>query len=72
MQPLVYPVRTELLKRAWESFVETGRIEESLQETLDPVILRSWRRCAPRLDPRATPRPTVLETRALERVLLTF
>ena len=71
MQPLAYPVRTEWLKRAWESFVTTGRIEDTLREYMDPVVLRSWRRCAPRLDPWATPRPTVLEPSALERVLLT-
>lgn len=71
MQPLAYPIHSDVLERAWRSFVETGQVDESVQKTLDPVILRSWQRCAPRLDPWGTPRLTVLEGEALERVLLT-
>lgn len=71
MQPTAYPIATELLKRAWRSFVDTGQVEESAQDSLDPAILRSWQRCAPRLDPWAEPRLASLKAEALQRVLVT-
>lgn len=71
MQPLAYPIRYDALQQAWDAFVKIGCVDESLQETLDPTILRSWRRCALRLDPWASPRLTILEGEALERVLTT-
>lgn len=71
MQPTAYPIQTELLEQAWRSFVDGGRVAESAEDLLDPAILRSWHRCAPRLDPRARPRLTNLKAEALERVLVT-
>ncbi|MFQ5592871.1 MAG: dihydroxyacetone kinase operon transcriptional regulator DhaR [Anaerolineae bacterium] len=71
MQPTAYPIRTELLEQAWQSFIDTGQVDESMQDWLDPAILRSWLRCAPRLDPWAKPRLTNLKVEALQRVLVT-
>jgi len=41
MQPTAYPIQDELLDKAWRSFVETGRVDKSVQGYLDPAILRS-------------------------------
>ncbi len=70
MQPTAYPIDTEALELAWESFVTAGKVDESVVGKVDPIVLRSWRRCAPRLDAMARPRPIVLEGKALERVLV--
>ncbi|MFQ5340164.1 MAG: dihydroxyacetone kinase operon transcriptional regulator DhaR [Anaerolineae bacterium] len=70
MQPTAYPIQDKLLEKAWRSFVETGQVDKSVQDQLDPAILRSWSRCAPRLDPRAQPRLTNLKAEALERLLV--
>jgi transcriptional regulator of acetoin/glycerol metabolism len=69
MQPQAYPIQSELLEQAWQSFMETGQLQADIQSTLDPIIHHSWQRCAPRLDPRARPRLAVLEGEALERIL---
>ncbi len=71
MQPTAYPIDGNPLKQAWQSFVDTGQVDESVEHMMDPVILRSWRRCAPRLDPWAKPRLSILEGESLERVLVT-
>ncbi len=39
-----------------------------VSESLDPVIVQSWRRCVPRLDPRSNPRPTTLKGASLAAV----
>lgn len=66
MQPKAYPIRPEVLKQFWQSFVEKGRAEPVDGIIPDPVIVQSWRRCAPLADPTSTPRPTVLSEKALD------
>ncbi|MDQ4077422.1 MAG: PAS domain-containing protein, partial [Chloroflexota bacterium] len=58
------------LMAVWRTFVRVGMIDAASQAFLHPSILRSWQRCAPRLDARATPRLTILEGDALQRVLM--
>ena len=67
MQPVNYPINNQVLQQIWQSFVETGQIVASLKHKLDPIVYRSWQRCAPLLDPRSLPRPAILEPKALQR-----
>jgi transcriptional activator for dhaKLM operon len=50
--------------------METGQVNVSMRDKLDPLIHRSWERCAPLLDPWAKPRFTALDGHALDRVLI--
>ena len=54
MLPTAYPLQFERLKTAWRAFVAG---EEGDLAWLDPLVLQSWRRCRPRFDPYARPRP---------------
>jgi len=70
MQPLAYPLDSRVLYAAWEQFITTQQLDDEVLQIMDPVILRSWQRCTPRLDARSTPRLTVLDRESLERVLM--
>lgn len=67
MQPNKLPCNTSSLFQAWEQFITIGLVTEGL----DPVIVQSWRRCVPRLDPRSNPRPTTLKGASLAAVYRT-
>ena len=69
MQPDAYPVDNRLLLELWERFTETGRLPPALVPAVDPAVLQSWRRCLPRLDYGATPRPKRLTASSLTSVL---
>ena len=49
MQPSSVAVDVERLQEAWGAFTTTGR----LLPDIDPLVVRSWQRCAPRLNPTA-------------------
>jgi transcriptional regulator of acetoin/glycerol metabolism len=66
MQPTAYPIQPEILEQVWQSFMETGRIGDVAGFAPDPTIIQSWKRCLPRLDPRAKPHLTYLSKQALE------
>lgn len=69
MQPDAFPVNYDLLKETWDLFMETGQLPPGSHESLDPAVLQSWRRCLPRLDYGATPRPKRLTASSLNSVL---
>ncbi len=71
MQPNNYPIRRDILKQFWHAFMKTGRVEPIANYEPDPYIVRSWQRCAPRSDPRQTPRPVTLQESALQTTLKT-
>lgn len=71
MQPSDYPIRRDILKQLWHTFMKTGQVE-AIQGTMpDPTIVRSWQRCAPRSDPRQRPRPASLQASSFQAVLKT-
>jgi transcriptional regulator of acetoin/glycerol metabolism len=65
MQPTTYPVRQELLERLWSTFMATGDLPDGDMALADPVVVQSWRRCAPRMDPCAEPRPVLVREQTL-------
>jgi transcriptional regulator of acetoin/glycerol metabolism len=65
MQPTSYPIRQELLDRLWTFFMATGHLAEEDKVLADPLVLQSWRRCAPRMDPGAEPRPVLVREQTL-------
>jgi transcriptional activator for dhaKLM operon len=69
MLPTAYPVSHEALQHVWQDYMATGQLVAEDGITPDPAVIQSWRRCSPRLDPRATPRPAVLKDSALTAVL---
>lgn len=69
MHPTAYPINHESLVSHWRSFMETGKISEENHIPPDPVIVRSWKRCAPIFNPNSRPRPTNLNERALISIL---
>ena len=69
MQPVAFPVAEETLTQAWRSFMEEGQLNWPENAIADPAILRSWQRCAMRLDPRAKPRPNKAGQQVLESIL---
>lgn len=69
MQPINYPIRRDVLKQFWYAFTKTGRVEPINGQELDPLVLRSWQRCAPRLAPRQSPRLVTLQEPALAKTL---
>lgn len=71
MEPIAYPIDLGMLKRIWQAFVNTGRINQQQRARLDPTILQSWRRCMPRLNPWAVPRFSAAQGSALPSVLRT-
>ncbi len=71
MEPVAYPVNLDELARIWHSFISTGKINRQQKARFDPTVLQSWRRCMPRLNPRAIPRLSPARGSALESVLRT-
>jgi transcriptional regulator of acetoin/glycerol metabolism len=69
MQPTNYPIRRDVLKQFWYAFTKTGQVEPVNGQEPDPVVLRSWQRCAPRLAPRQSPRLATLQEPALQKTL---
>lgn len=63
MQPANYLPNHELLRRAWKQFVTRRQIAAQV----DPLVARSWRRSAPRLNPRGLPQWSYLGATALTR-----
>ncbi len=52
MQPITPLPNLPALKAAWETFVQTAQ----LPAQADPLVLRSWKRCAPLLNAQGLPR----------------
>lgn len=71
MQPNSYPVRRDILKQFWYAFMKTARVEPIEGYEPDPHVVRSWQRCAPRSDPRQSPRAVTLQEAALQTTLKT-
>ena len=69
MQPVSFPVADEILTQIWDDFMTAGRLDWPEKTIIDPAVLASWRRCAVRLDPRATPRPNRAGKQALATIL---
>ncbi len=71
MKPSDYPIRRDVLKQFWFSFMKTGQVEPAHALEPDPEVVRSWQRCAPRLDPRQSPRLVTLKEQAMQTILKT-
>ncbi|HRQ39713.1 MAG TPA: dihydroxyacetone kinase operon transcriptional regulator DhaR [Chloroflexota bacterium] len=71
MQPNNYPVRRDILKQFWYAFMKTAQVEPIDDYEPDPHVVRSWQRCAPRSDPRQSPRAVTLQEAALQTTLKT-
>ncbi len=69
MQPGNYPIRRDVLKQFWYAFTKTGQVEAINGQEADPIVLRSWQRCAPRLAPRQSLRLVTLQEPALQKSL---
>ncbi len=69
MQPTAYPIRHTLLTQVWDTFTTTGHLDPPANFAIDPAVLRSWQRCAPRFDPHTKPRLVILKEQALTSVL---
>lgn len=70
MLPLGYPIQFEVLKQTWQMFVETGRVVHTPGFTPDPMVIQSWERCIPRLDP-TKPRLATAKTQGLDTLFKT-
>ncbi|MCB8984268.1 MAG: PTS-dependent dihydroxyacetone kinase operon transcriptional regulator DhaR [Ardenticatenaceae bacterium] len=70
MQPINYPVKHKVLESFWQSYFTLGRIPAIVGQEPDPMVLASWRRCAPRFDALALPHPVKLHEQALRRILM--
>ena len=68
MQPWAFPFQLDALFQIWEQFVLQGRLSPEQEALLDPIVLRSWRRCGPRFDAFSRPRLISLESPGLDRV----
>jgi transcriptional regulator of acetoin/glycerol metabolism len=53
MQPNSAPLNISRLKAVWEHFTTTGQFLP--EASLDPLVVVSWQRCAPRLNPANPP-----------------
>ena len=71
MQPSDYPIRRDILKQFWYAFTKSGQVQAVEGRNPDPIIVRSWQRCAPRTDPRQMPRLVSLQEAALRTTLKT-
>ena len=71
MKPTDYPIRRDLLKQFWFSFMKTGQVAPIGNLEPDVEVIRSWQRCAPRLDPRQPPRLVTMKAQALQTILKT-
>ncbi len=65
MQPTAYPIRQDIIKAFWESFVRTGQVKAIDGHEPDPAVVLSWQRCSLRFDPHARPKPTFREPSGL-------
>ncbi|RMG89578.1 MAG: hypothetical protein D6706_21175, partial [Chloroflexi bacterium] len=68
MLSTAYPVRQEILEHLWRTFTEKREILSLDDYEPDPAVVQSWHRCAPRLDPKGQPRPTVLRAQSLAAI----
>ncbi|MFZ1402298.1 MAG: sigma 54-interacting transcriptional regulator [Anaerolineae bacterium] len=66
MQPTSYPLDLQILTARWRTFIET----RAQPDAVDPVVVSSWRRCAPLLNPFAQPQLARLNEQALRRLLI--
>lgn len=71
MQPPAFRSHHVSIDELWKRFVESDRVDRALKEQLDPVVLRSWQRCSPRLDPQSRPQLSTLNSDALRNVVTT-
>ena len=71
MKPTDYPIRRDILKQFWFSFMKTGQAKPTGNLNPDPEVIRSWQRCAPRLDPRQPPRRVTMKAQAMQTILKT-
>lgn len=71
MQPPAFRSHEVPIEDIWDALVHRGRLNDPIREQLDPAVLRSWHRCAPRLDPLSRPQPSKLHQDALRNVLTT-
>ncbi|PID86258.1 MAG: PTS-dependent dihydroxyacetone kinase operon transcriptional regulator DhaR [Chloroflexi bacterium] len=71
MKPSDYPIRRDVLKQFWFSFMKTGQVNSANDLEPDPEVVRSWQRCAPRLDPRQAPRLVTLKEQAMQTIFKT-
>ncbi len=69
MQPTAYPIQFEQLTAAWQTFVETGRINSEVGQQLDPAVRQSWRRCILRLNPKSRVIAAPINREALASIL---
>lgn len=69
MQPSGYPIDLDKLKDIWQQFIEDELLDVQQLQSIDPAILQSWRRCLPRLNPRAAPRLQMMRKQALSSLL---
>jgi transcriptional activator for dhaKLM operon len=61
MIPTAYPLSLDLLTQLWQEYVQTGNCTTAHPLLPDPVVVRSWQRCALRFSPLAAPRLTRLK-----------
>jgi len=71
MKPTNYPIRRDILKQFWFSFMKTGQVEPIRNLEPDNEVVRSWQRCAPRLDPRQSPRLVTMKAQAMQTIIKT-
>jgi transcriptional activator for dhaKLM operon len=69
MQPSAYPLAYEKLVQHWQHFIVTGQVTDDTRRVLDPIVLQSWQRCAPRLQAYALPTTRSLQKTSLEALL---
>lgn len=63
MQPTYQQPALDALANAWEQFVT----QHTFAPDLDPLVVRSWQRTAPRLNPHGSPQRTYLSEDVLPR-----
>lgn len=66
MQPTSFPLDLQALGARWRTFVDT----RAQPDAVDPVVISSWRRCAPLLNPFAQPQLARLNEQTLRRLLI--
>ena len=69
MLPADIGIQNEAIAEAWRSFIETGRLDAIEAARMDPAIVRSWRRCVYRFNPRLRPRPSPISRNALSSIM---
>ncbi len=69
MRPTDYPLNTGRLTLYWEKFFNRQGSDPQDLSSLDPVILSSWKRCAPLFDPLGQPRASAIRLSLLETLL---